>query len=91
MHPIKPPAWWLGEISAAPTLVLVETYQHTVAFALNYKAEPLVKLYADATIFNVSMTVTNLKRSDMELFYLAHVNFRPVDGGRLVLLCQMHT
>jgi hypothetical protein len=59
-------------------------YQHTVAFNHNYLAEPRVKLYAASTLFEVSMTVTNLKRSDMELMYLAHVNFRPRDNGRLV-------
>ncbi len=30
------------------------------------------------------MAVTNLKRSPMELMYLAHANFCPVDHGRLV-------
>ncbi|MDQ4075519.1 MAG: DUF4432 family protein [Chloroflexota bacterium] len=60
------------------------SYRHTVAFAHDYTAEPLVKLYADFSIFNVSMTITNRKRSDMELLYLAHVNFRPVDNGRLL-------
>jgi hypothetical protein len=30
------------------------------------------------------MTVINLKQSEMELMYLAHANFRPVDNGRLV-------
>jgi hypothetical protein len=59
-------------------------YQHTVAFNHNYVAEPLVKLYASSTLFKVTMTITNLKHSDMELMYLAHVNFRPVDNGRLV-------
>jgi hypothetical protein len=32
----------------------------------------------------MSMTITNLKHSEMELMYLAHINFRPVDNGRLV-------
>jgi hypothetical protein len=32
----------------------------------------------------MSMTITNLKRSEMELMYLAHINFSPVDNGRLV-------
>jgi len=30
------------------------------------------------------MTITNLMRVEMELMYLAHVNFQPVDNGRLV-------
>jgi hypothetical protein len=59
-------------------------YQHTVAFSHNYKAEPLVKLYAGSSLFTMTMTITNLKHSDMELMYMAHVNFRPVDNGRLV-------
>lgn len=59
-------------------------YRHTIAFAHNYSAEPLVKLHTGSTRFSVSMTITNHKRSDMELLYLAHVNFRPVDNGRLV-------
>jgi len=59
-------------------------YQHTVAFGHNYLAEPLVKLYAGSSLFSVSMTLTNLKQTDMEWMYLAHINFRPVDNGRLV-------
>jgi hypothetical protein len=59
-------------------------YQHTVAFNYNYIAEPLVKLYTGSTLFWLTMTITNLKNSEMELMYLAHVNFRPVDNGRLV-------
>jgi hypothetical protein len=60
------------------------TYQHTVAFNHNYVARPLVKLYAALSRFWVSMSIDNLKRSEMELMYLAHINFRPVDGGRLI-------
>ncbi len=59
-------------------------YQHTVAFTHNYIAEPLVKLYAGSSVFWAKMTITNLKHTDMELMYMAHVNFRPVDHGRLV-------
>lgn len=63
-------------------------YRHTIAFSHNYVAEPLVKLYVDSSLINVSMTVTNLKRTPMEMMYLAHVNFRPVDGSRLVYSAQ---
>lgn len=59
-------------------------YRHTVAFAHNYLAEPFLKLYAGATTFDVSVTVTNLKATPQELMYLAHINFLPVDGSRLV-------
>jgi hypothetical protein len=59
-------------------------YQHTVAFSYNYVAEPLVKLYAGSTLFEVEMAITNLKASEMELMYLMHINFRPIDHSRLV-------
>jgi len=73
-----------GEDERGTYIGLGGRYQHTVAFGLNYLAEPLVKLYAGAAVFPVSLTVTNLKRSDMDLMYLAHINFRPVDRARLI-------
>jgi hypothetical protein len=59
-------------------------YQHTLAFSYNYVATPLVKLHAAAARFDLGMTVANLKNSPMDLMYMAHINFRPVDDGRLV-------
>jgi hypothetical protein len=59
-------------------------YRYTVAFAHNYLAEPLVKLYAGSSLFKIAMILTNLKNSPMELMYLLHINFKPVDNGRLV-------
>lgn len=74
----------VGEDERGHYLGLGGSYQHTLFFGTNYQAEPLVKLYAGSSTFTVSMTVTNLKRAPIEIMYLAHVNFRPVDGGRLV-------
>jgi len=74
----------IGEEEKGAYMGLGGRYQYTVAFNHNYLAEPLVKLYADSTLFTLSLTITNLKHSEMELMYLAHINFRPVDNGRLV-------
>jgi len=73
-----------GEDEKGHFIGLGGQYQYTVAFSHSYLAEPLVKLYAGSTIFHVSMTISNLKQSGQELLYLAHVNFKPVDNGRLV-------
>ncbi|MGC9349638.1 MAG: DUF4432 family protein [Anaerolineae bacterium] len=78
----------MGEDEEGVYLGLGGGYRHTVAFAHNYLAEPRVKLYQGSTIFKVSMTITNLKDSPQELLYLAHVNFKPVDNGRLVYSAQ---
>jgi hypothetical protein len=74
----------IGEDERGAFMGVTGRYQFTVAFSHNYVAQPLVKLYADSSRMLVSMTVKNLKRSEMELMYLAHVNFRPVDNGKLV-------
>jgi hypothetical protein len=73
-----------GQDERGPYLGLGGQYQHTVAFNHNYVAAPLVKLYAGSTLFWLAMSIKNLKNSAMELMYMAHVNFRPVDNGRLV-------
>ncbi|RUX67377.1 hypothetical protein EN904_01945 [Mesorhizobium sp. M7A.F.Ca.CA.001.07.2.1] len=46
--------------------------------------EPTVRLQLDASSLAVDIVIENLKRSAMELMYLAHINFKPADGGRLV-------
>lgn len=74
----------LGEDEGGEFIALGGEYQHTVAFSFNYVAHPLVKLYAGANRCWISITVQNLKQTPMEFMYLAHVNFRPVDNGRLV-------
>ena len=78
-------AWLeLGSDERGEFIALGGRYEHLLAFNYHYNAEPLAKLYAGSSVFTVSMSVTNLKRSKMPLMYLAHINFRPVDAGRLV-------
>jgi hypothetical protein len=77
-----------GKDAGGEYLALGGQYQYTVAFNHNYLAQPLVKLYEGSSLFRVQMTIQNLKHSEMELMYLAHVNFRPVDNGRLVYSAQ---
>ncbi len=74
----------VGQDERGDYLGLTGTYQHTVAFNHNYLARPVVKLYANSSRVPVSMSIRNLKGTAMELMYMAHVNFRPVDNGRLV-------
>jgi hypothetical protein len=74
----------LGEDEGGQYIGLGGEYRHTVAFSFNYVAQPLVKLYAGASRCWIGITVTNLKKTPMEFMYMAHVNFRPVDNGRLV-------
>ncbi len=73
-----------GRDADGPFMGLTGTYRHTVAFAHNYVAQPTVKLHQKSGRIRLSLCIHNLKRSPMELMYLAHINFRPVDGARLI-------
>jgi hypothetical protein len=74
----------LGEDARGAYIALGGSYQHTAAFTCNYLAQPLVKLYANSSLFEIGLHVTNLKQTPMDYMYLGHINFRPVDYGRLV-------
>ena len=72
-----------GEDEKGPFIAVTGHYRHQAFFGADYLAEPLVKLRAGEASFSISMQITNMKQSDMELMYASHVNFRPVDNGRL--------
>jgi hypothetical protein len=74
----------LGEDEGGEYIGLGGRYHHIVAFNHNYTAEPVVKLHRNSSLFHIDLTVNNLKSSPMEWMYLAHINFRPVDFGRMV-------
>lgn len=59
-------------------------YKHQVAMKVNYQAHPVIRVSADETTFDVSMTVENKSQVPMDFLYLAHVNFLPVDGSQIV-------
>lgn len=82
--PFQAAAIVCGENERGSYIGVSGSYQHTVAFAHNYRFHAAVRLYAGSTLFDVSISVENCKRTPMEFLYLAHINFRPVDNGRLV-------
>ncbi|MCX6031703.1 MAG: DUF4432 family protein [Chloroflexi bacterium] len=78
-------AWLVvGEDARGACIGLGGEYEHIVAFSDHYVARPEVRLYAGSTRFPIAISVHNLKRTPMNLMYLAHVNFRPVTNGRLI-------
>ena len=78
-------AWIItGEDAKGKYIGMSGEYRHLPFFSANYAAEPAVKLYSNSTVFTTTMKFTNLKKTAMEYCYLAHVNFRAMDNGRLV-------
>ncbi|MEM9605240.1 MAG: hypothetical protein AAGA11_20430 [Pseudomonadota bacterium] len=54
-----------------------------MAFSTHYRATLTTRLAAGATLIDATVAVENLKRTPMDLMYLGHANFRPVDHGEL--------
>lgn len=74
----------LDEDERGTYIGLTGEYHHTIAFSYNYVAQPLTKLYTGSSRFITQFSATNLKKTPMDYMYMAHVNFRPTDNGRLV-------
>ncbi|WP_274629485.1 DUF4432 family protein [Arvimicrobium flavum] len=73
-----------GSDEAGVYVELTGTGRDTLAFGHDFIARPRVRLREGATSFEVTMEVDNRAGRPMPFLYLAHVNFRPMDGGVLV-------
>ncbi|MHA1158623.1 MAG: DUF4432 family protein, partial [Alphaproteobacteria bacterium] len=73
-----------GEDDGGRYVVVGGAYRHTVAFQANYVFRPQVRITEGSTALQVSLEVENLMHSPMELMYLAHANFRPLDGSQIL-------
>jgi hypothetical protein len=75
---------FLGIDDGGPYIGVGGEYRHTIAFSFDYSALPRAWVHAGETTIGMSMEIANHKKTGMDLMYLAHVNFRPVDHGRLI-------
>lgn len=65
------------------TIELVGSYRRRIAFTQNYVATSRITVPQDKPEIGLSLDVENNRSTPMDLMYLAHANFRPVDGARL--------
>jgi hypothetical protein len=75
---------WLDWDEAGGTITVGGSYHYAVAFSTNYLATATITMAEGSTVLDLVLTVDNLKKTPMDLMYLAHANFRPVDGGELI-------
>jgi hypothetical protein len=59
------------------------SYEYAMAFAAHYEATTSAMLHRGSALIDVGIRVKNLRRAPMQLMYLGHANFRPVDNGEL--------
>lgn len=74
----------LGTDEHGPFAEITGTHVQRVAFGLDYVFAPRLRLRERGGRIELELDITNRRSKPMELMYLAHVNFRPVDGARLV-------
>jgi hypothetical protein len=86
--------WLHGELPNAPFqrawlevddsgVSLRGSYEYAMAFVTHYQATTSARLLRGSALIDVGIQVENLRRAPMELMYLGHANFRPVDNGEL--------
>lgn len=73
----------IGSDERGDYMGITGSYDHAIAFGSHYLAKPSARLYANFSRVPVSLEITNLNNTRMELMYMAHANFRPVDNARL--------
>ncbi len=74
----------LGTDAQGPFIGVGGEYRHTIAFAYDYSALPRASLHAGSAAVSIAMEIANHKKTAMDLMFMEHVNFRPIDNGRLV-------
>ena len=82
---------WLEIDVPSQKITIAGSYHYTVAFSTNYMATAKVVMESGSALLDVSLEVENLKHTAMEMMYLAHANFRPVDHGELHYTADYNT
>ncbi|HHU48977.1 MAG: DUF4432 family protein [Caldicoprobacterales bacterium] len=78
-------AWLeIGEDEKGKYISLRGQYRHCIAFNINYTATPSIKVYENSSIIDVSMSIKNNRKTDMDLMYMMHINFKPVDHSEIL-------
>lgn len=84
-------AWLVvGEDEGGSYIGLSGSYEYVEAFNDHYRFTPLVKLYQGSTVLHTTVTLENLNQTPLEYMYLAHINLRPVDNGRLIYTAKVN-
>ena len=74
----------VGEDARGRWISIEGVYRYTLAFTYSFVVSSRIMLYELDTLFDVRLELRNLKATAMEYMYMAHPDFRPVDGGRFV-------
>ena len=74
----------IGEDEMGTYLAISGVYDYNRAYGDKYTATPLVKLYNDSSVLDVSMQINNLTPNAMDLMYMCHINFAIARNAELI-------
>lgn len=74
----------IGEEKRGKYIGVTGTFEYNLAFGAHYYATPMVKMYENSSVIEISMHIENVSNYPMELMYMAHINLRPVINGRII-------
>lgn len=57
---------------------------HETAFVRGYRFRPCLKLYEGSAVFRINIEIENTRPYPLDYMYLCHINFRPLDGAKLI-------
>lgn len=83
--PYKDVTLFYGRSEDGDYIGITGQYVYRRAFGSFYTARPVLKLYENAAAAELEMNIKNRANDDMELMYMAHINFLPKDGAKI---CQ---
>ena len=75
---------WIEFDEQKGSLKIGGSFRYAVAFSVHYLATATIEMKAGSTLLDIELYVDNQKQTPMDLMYLAHANFRPVDHGEMV-------
>lgn len=73
-----------GEDEKGKYISLSGVYTHKRAYEINYEFSPECRLYENASTVDIVIKFKNNKDLPLEYFYLCHINYRPIDGAKLI-------
>ena len=73
-----------GEDTQGKYICLGGEINHDTAFTRKYRFSPEITIYENSSLFNINIKIENLRCYPMEYMYLCHINFRPIDGAKLI-------
>ncbi len=73
-----------GQDEKGKYISLSGKYSHKRAFEISYDFMPECRLYENSTCIELTINFKNNKDLPLEYFYLCHINYKPIDGSKLL-------